>query len=114
MSILSMYNKVLKTRLNTNDGLGEEKIKKVLNDYGIQTKAKYITWEKLKKRSIAYYHRLDHWVTVEKIDRKNNKVFVNDSDKQKAEWLSKDDFCNSWLTTDTTGYVIECRLKRSK
>ena len=114
MSILSMYSKILKVRLNTIDGIDEDKIKKILNEYGIQTKAKYIKWDKLKNRSICYYPRYDHWVVLEKIDKKNNRVFINDSDKDKGEWVDKEDFCNSWLTQDTTGYVIQCRLKRRK
>jgi ABC-type bacteriocin/lantibiotic exporter with double-glycine peptidase domain len=111
-SILSMYGKHLKVRLNTTDGIGEDRIKQLLKENGISTRAKYITWDKLKRRSIVYYPRLDHWVVLEKIDKKNNRVYVNDSDKDEGEWLDKETFCNSWMLENTVGYVIECRKQR--
>jgi len=112
-SILSMYGMVLKIKLESSDGIEQDRIKKILAEYGIHTHAKYITWDKIRRRSIAYYPRRDHWITIEKVDKKNNRLYINDSVKEKAEWVDKEDFCDSWLETENTGYVIECRRFRS-
>jgi ABC-type bacteriocin/lantibiotic exporter with double-glycine peptidase domain len=114
-SILSMYGMQLKERLNTEDGVEMDRIKKYLAQYGIHTHSKHITWEKLKRRSIAYYDEEDHWVVIEKIDKKNNKVYINDSDKDCGEWVNREQFEKLWLPKNSNaGHVIECRRMRKK
>lgn len=109
-SILSMYGMELKIRLNTSDGLTKERIREILKNHGITTLFKNTTWNNIKARSIVYYPRYDHWVTVEK--KTKNKIYINNSDKVSGEWLSKDDFINNWVVSGNVGFIIVCKKQK--
>lgn len=111
-SILAMYGKILYETLRTDSGTSVETMKKILSSYGIHSVQKNITYEKIKRRSISYYPKSDHYVTIEKI--KENKLFINDSTKEFGEWVSKDEFLKLWTNGENTGWILQCRLKRRK
>lgn len=94
-SILSMYDIYSQQDLNSKEGTSPQKIRKALRSKNIQSEIRDgIGYEKLKPRSIVYYPEDDHYVTVEKIQ--DNKILVNDSSKEKSQWLSRKNFEKLW------------------
>ena len=94
-SILSMYGVYTKQDLNSKEGTSPQKIRKALKEKNINSEIKDgIGYDKLKPRSIVYYHKDDHYIAVEKIQE--NKILVNDSSKEKPQWLSREKFKKLW------------------
>ena len=107
-SILSMYGKDTNIGISTETGVEEKPMIRELNKRGIATdEEKNVPFENIKPKSIVYYPKQDHWITVEKIQ--GDKILVNNSDFQEPRWISKDIFKKDWQNKNGDGYVINTK-----
>lgn len=103
-SIMSMYGMEYENDLDTSEGLSPEKIMNELNANGLHAEIiRGVKLENIKPKSIAYYKDMKHYVTIEKVSK--DKLYVNDSLKDMAEWITKKDFDKLW----EQGWLIQTK-----
>lgn len=98
-SVMSMYGMDLKQTMNTDNGTSAETIIQTLKENGINAEQRTgLTYQQIyvdkMNKSIAYYPQQQHWVSIEKIEP--NKILVNDSLKDKPEWVTMKQFTSDW------------------
>lgn len=107
-SILNMYGKDTDFNFETPEGVGIGKIKKKLNEQGVQTtENKSATFEDVQPKSIVYYPKEDHWVTVESKGEKD--ILINDSDFLQPQKLTRQEFEKKFLDEGGKGYSVETK-----
>jgi predicted double-glycine peptidase len=108
-SILSMYGKETEgIDITFKKGVSPKAITQTLKENGISAESKTISIENVKPRSVAYYPKKDHYVTIESVEGDN--LLINDPLKSEPEYLTRDQFYEKWKDKEGTGWVIETEL----
>lgn len=103
-SVLKMHNKN-GVVFSSPKGTTPQKMIKILEAQGVSaTPKKRVAVSGIKPKSILYYPGEDHYVAIKKVGA--NKAFVNDSLKNKGQWINLNTLKKKWK-----GWAIETRKK---